>query len=98
MANFGRIAIAVAALVQGIHVEMGQQGDTQRNDGVRKLYTLEGLDSGPKRPVTTGHEFDRQINELERIGEREDIWHDLCVIARREGLLEIIMVIRGGRQ
>jgi hypothetical protein len=67
---------------------LGQQGDTRGGEGVSKLYTFEGLDSEAKRPVSPGHETNHHINELERAGEREDIWHDLCFIAGREGLLE----------
>lgn len=73
--------------VDGGPTRASKQGDTRGGEGVRKLYTLEGLDSEAKRPVTTGYEFDRHINELESVGEREDIWHDLCLITRREGLL-----------
>ena len=51
---------------------------------VRKLSTLEGLDSDARKPITTGHEFTLYISKLERVGERQNIWHDLCSIAGRE--------------
>ena len=66
-------------------------------DGVRRLYSLEGLDSDEKKPMTTAHEFTLYVNELESVSERQNIWHDLCFIAGREGLLEIKMDTRRQR-